>query len=153
MAIDDPLDDRDQRYEFVDLSDQGEWFVSHRRVTGEEMRSAIDESIEAKDLDAAWREWSEDAWVSVAVRRDGTPIEARMYTYLPMEGQAEAPPSRPPPRPVRDQARSNSGQSVSGPECAAVRPCRASGHRRGHDFFQGRGGAPPDGIGRSPRVG
>lgn len=91
MAIDDPLDDPDQRYEFVDLSDQGEWFVAHRRVGAEQMRAAIDESIEAKDLDVAWREWSEDAWVSVAVRRDGHTIEPRMYTYLPMEGQAQAP--------------------------------------------------------------
>ena len=91
MAIDDPLRDPDQRYEFVDLGDQGEWFVSHRRVSAGDMRSAIEESIEAKDLDAGWREWSEDAWVSVAVRRGGHPIEPRMYTYLPMEGDAEAP--------------------------------------------------------------
>lgn len=91
MTIDDPLDDPDQRYEFVDLGDQGEWFVAHRLVTAEEMRSAIKESIEAKDLDAAWRGWSEDAWVSLAVRRDGRSIDPRMYTYLPMEGQAEAP--------------------------------------------------------------
>jgi len=91
MAIDDPLNDPNQRYELVDLGDQGEWFVSHRRVSAGDMRSAIEESIEAKDLDAAWREWSEDAWVSVAVRRDGYPIEPRMYTYLPMEGDAEAP--------------------------------------------------------------
>lgn len=91
MTIDDPLDDPDQRYEFVDLGDQGEWFVSHRRVSADEMRAAIEESVEAKDLDAAWREWSEDAWVSVAVRRDGHPIEPRMYTYLPMEGETAAP--------------------------------------------------------------
>lgn len=90
-AIDDPRDDPNQRYEFVDLGDQGEWFVSHRRLTAAEMSAAIEASIEAKDLDAAWSEWSEDAWVSVAVRRDGHSIEPRMYTYLPMEGGAEAP--------------------------------------------------------------
>ncbi len=91
MAIDDPLGDPDQRYEFVDLGDQGEWFASHRRVRAEEMRAAISASIEAGDLDATWGEWSEDAWVSVAVRRDGHEIEPRMYTYLPMEGDAGAP--------------------------------------------------------------
>jgi hypothetical protein len=90
-VIDDPLGDPYQRYELVDLGNQGEWFVSHRRVDAEEMAAAIEESVEAKDIDAAWRDWSEDAWVSVAVRRDGHPIEPRMYTYLPMEGEAEAP--------------------------------------------------------------
>jgi Domain of unknown function (DUF3883) len=91
MAINDPRHDPDQRYEFVQLGDQGEWFVSHRRVRAEEMSEAIEVSIEAKDLDPAWREWSEDAWVAVAVRRDGHPVQPRLYTYLPMEGETEAP--------------------------------------------------------------
>lgn len=91
MTVDDPLEDPDQRYEFVDLDVQGEWFVSHRRVSAKAMSAALTESIEAKELDAAWGKWSEDTWVSVAVRRDGHPIEPRMYTYLPMEGEAEAP--------------------------------------------------------------
>ena len=91
MTIDDPLGDPDQRYEFVDLGVQGEWFVSHRRVSAEAMSAAVEESIEANELDPAWGEWSEDTWVSVAVRRDGHSIEPRMYTYLPMEGEAEAP--------------------------------------------------------------
>lgn len=91
MVIDDPRDDPDQRYELVELGDQGEWFVSHRRVRAEVMSEAIEASIEANDLDPAWREWSEDAWVSVAVRRDGHPVQPRLYTYLPMEGETEAP--------------------------------------------------------------
>lgn len=91
MAVDDPLEDPDQRYEFVDLGVQGEWFITHRRVSAEAMSAAVTESIEAKELDAAWGGWSEDTWVSVAVPRDGHPVEPRMYTYLPMEGEAEAP--------------------------------------------------------------
>lgn len=91
MAVDDPLADPDQRYEVVDLGAQGEWFLTHRRVGASAMAAAIRCSVDAKELDPTWADWSEDAWVSVAVRRDGHVIEPRMYTYLPMEAQAEAP--------------------------------------------------------------
>src|SRR3954454_19789980 len=81
----------DQRYERADLGADGEWFIAWRRVDADVLRAAIAESVAAKELDPAWQEWDEDAWVAVAVRLDGAPIAGRMYTYLPMEREAGAP--------------------------------------------------------------
>lgn len=75
------------RFEIVDLGIQGEWFVAHRRIDGAQMRAAIDASA----LDEAWSGWREETEVSVAVRRDGSEIEPRLYTFLPMDRTAAAP--------------------------------------------------------------
>lgn len=91
IPIDDPAGDPEQRYELVDLGPQGEWFVASRRVPGEAMAEAIHRSVVDNDLDASWESWTRDTWVSVAARTDGHDIEPRMYTYLPMEGEARAP--------------------------------------------------------------
>lgn len=81
----------DQRYERADLGTDGEWFIAWRRADADLLRAAIAESVAAKELDPAWEEWDEDAWVAVAVRLDGAPVAGRMYTYLPMEREAGAP--------------------------------------------------------------
>jgi hypothetical protein len=83
--------DPDQRYELVDLGDRGRWFVSHRRMPVSAMREAITESIAAGQIDESWSEWSEDAWVAVAVRTDGQSLSPRYYTFLPMESDARCP--------------------------------------------------------------
>lgn len=91
IPIEDPANDLEQRYELVDLGPQGEWFVTSRRVPGQAMADAIHRSVVENDLDASWESWTRDTWVSVATRTDGHDIEPRMYTYLPMEGEARAP--------------------------------------------------------------
>ena len=91
LSIDDPAADPEQRYEYVDLASQGTWFISSRRMPAEQMRAAIAESVEEGQLDDSWSGWSSDAWVSVAVRLDGSEVQPRLYTFLPMEREAEAP--------------------------------------------------------------
>ncbi len=91
LPIDDPGADPEQRYEYVNLASQGTWFISSRRMPAEQMRAAIAESVEAGQLDESWSGWSSDAWVSVAVRLDGSEVQPRLYTYLPMEREAKAP--------------------------------------------------------------
>jgi hypothetical protein len=91
MPIDDPGADDDQRYEYVELGDQGTWFIASRRVAAETMREAITASIAEGQLDQTWADWSHDASVSVAVRTDGSEIQPRLYTFLPMGGEATAP--------------------------------------------------------------
>ena len=91
LSIDDPATDPEQRYEYVDLASQGTWFISSRRMPAEQMRAAIAESVEEGQLDDSWSGWSSDAWVSVAVRLDGSEVQPRLYTFLPMEREAEAP--------------------------------------------------------------
>ncbi|MEJ7656581.1 MAG: ATP-binding protein [Thermoleophilaceae bacterium] len=91
MPIDDPAGDPNQRYEYVHLGDQGQWFITSRRMTSEAMREAISDSIAEGQLDESWRSWSHDAWVAVATRTDGDEIRPRLYTFLPMEQGATAP--------------------------------------------------------------
>ena len=91
IPIEDPANDSEQRYELVDLGAQGEWFVTSRRVPGDIMAEAIRKSVVDDDLDASWESWTRDTWVSVGTRTDGHAIEPRMYTYLPMDGEARAP--------------------------------------------------------------
>ncbi len=86
-AVVDPAGDADQRYEHVDLGWQGRWFITSRRMLAKAMREAIEES----ELEESWASWDHDAWVSVAVRIDGSEIRPRLYTFLPMEREATAP--------------------------------------------------------------
>ena len=80
-----------QRFEHVDLGEQGRWFITSRCMPAEAMREAIAESIAEGQLDESWATWSHDAWVSVATRTDGLDIRPRLYTFLPMEREASAP--------------------------------------------------------------
>lgn len=90
-AIPDPVGDDAQRYEMVDLEEQGKWFVSSRRITADEMREAIQVTVDDEELEESWTAWDSEAWVSVAVRVDGGSTEPRIYTYLPMEAEASSP--------------------------------------------------------------
>jgi hypothetical protein len=87
----DPAPDSGQRYEYVNLGEQGQWFITSRCMPAEAMREAIAESIAEGQLEESWAAWSRDAWVSVATRTDGLEIRPRLYTFLPMEREASAP--------------------------------------------------------------
>jgi hypothetical protein len=91
LAVNDPAADPEQRYEYVDLGSQGTWFITSRLMPAEQMRAAIVDSVEEGQLDDSWSDWSSDTWVSVAVRLDGSDVRPRLYTWLPMEQEAEAP--------------------------------------------------------------
>jgi hypothetical protein len=91
VLVADPAGDADQRHELVEHREQGQWFITSRRVTAKVMHHAIAASIAEGQLDESWASWSHDAWVSVAVRSDGLEIRPRLYTFLPMEREAAAP--------------------------------------------------------------
>ena len=80
-----------QRHEIVDLDTQGEWFVARRRIPSALVREAIHRSIDHGQIDESWADWSRDSEVAVAVRLDGSALQARAYTYLPMGEEASAP--------------------------------------------------------------
>jgi hypothetical protein len=79
------------RYEMVDLGRQGRFFVASRKVPQECLQRAIEESIQAEQLEPKWREWQDEAWVSAAARLEVEDEDTRLYTFLPM-GPEEASP-------------------------------------------------------------
>jgi hypothetical protein len=81
-----------QRHEHVDLGERGRWFVAVRKVSREQMRAAIDESVAAGLLDAGWQRWSKDTSVAVAAPLDAPDGSCGLYyTHLPMGASAKAP--------------------------------------------------------------
>lgn len=91
IEIEDPASDPEQRFEYVDLGPHGNWFITSRRMAAQAMREAIAASVAEDQLDESWATWSQDSWVSVAVRTDGHEVLPRLYTFLPMERDASAP--------------------------------------------------------------
>lgn len=56
------------------------------------MVEAIAAGIAAKQLHSHWADWKGEGDVAVAVRLDAASVSgSRLYTYLPMGDQAEAP--------------------------------------------------------------
>lgn len=87
-----PLQDVDWFSE-VGLAGQGRFLVGSRLIEPGAIRGAIEASIDAREIDAKWRQWSSEARVAVALRLD-EPLEAgRLYTFLPMSSEATAPAS------------------------------------------------------------
>jgi hypothetical protein len=79
------------RYEVVALGPQGRFFIASRKVPQERLQQAIEESIEAEQLEPKWREWQDEAWVSAAVRLEVEDEDTRLYTFLPMGREATSP--------------------------------------------------------------
>jgi hypothetical protein len=79
------------RFEEVELKPEGRYLLASRRVDSARFSQAIEESIEAQALDSEWREWTDEAWVSVALRLDTDQDVGRLFSFLPMGPDARAP--------------------------------------------------------------
>jgi hypothetical protein len=75
----------------VDLGVAGRYLLARRILPVDELAEAIDQSIEAREIDERWRSWSGEAWVGVALRLDTEMLYGRLYTFLPMSEAAKAP--------------------------------------------------------------
>ena len=75
----------------VDLRGAGTFFMARRRVAESKMKGAIEKGIARKELNEHWERWAGDGEVAVAVRLDAVVPIPRLYTFLPMGEQADAP--------------------------------------------------------------
>ena len=75
----------------VHLGEAGVFLASLRPVFGETMPGAISEAISGKAPNEHWANWSGSGEIATAVRLDAAVEAPRLYTFLPMGEQAEAP--------------------------------------------------------------
>jgi len=76
----------------ADLGTGGRHLIAGRAIAEAQMVEAITAGIAAKQLHSLWAGWQGDGDVAVAVRLDTASVSgSRLYTYLPMGDQAEAP--------------------------------------------------------------
>ena len=76
----------------ADLGNAGRHLIARRAVAETQMAEAIAAGIAVKQLHSHWADWKGDGDVAVAVRLDAVSLPgSRLYTYLPMGEQAEAP--------------------------------------------------------------
>lgn len=69
----------------------GSYAVLERNVGAAEFKASIDRSVAGDRMSDKWLNWTGDVKVSVAVPLDGTPIDGRLYAFLPMGEHATAP--------------------------------------------------------------
>lgn len=75
----------------VELSDSGRYLHARRVLDRRDLHTAIERSIEDREIDVRWREWEDAAWVGVALRLDDDLASGKLYTFLPMSASATAP--------------------------------------------------------------
>lgn len=75
----------------VHLAESGQYLVSRKSIAEADMRAAVDEGLESKQLPDSWRGWTGDGDAALAVRIDIGPVHPRLYTFLPMGRDAVAP--------------------------------------------------------------
>ena len=75
----------------VDLGGGGLFLVCRQAVPEADITEAIETGIHRKELHEHWKNWRGDGEVAVAVRLDAVVPSSRLYTFLPMGEQAEAP--------------------------------------------------------------
>lgn len=75
----------------VGLGDEGRFLRATRAVPVEELKSAVEASIAAREIDEKWRDWDGEAAVSIALGLHGSADPGRLYTFLPMSEAAVAP--------------------------------------------------------------
>ncbi|MCE8546450.1 DUF3883 domain-containing protein [Ruegeria pomeroyi] len=75
----------------VELGDIGIFLVARRAVAEAKMQAAIAEAISSKQINDHWMDWNGEGDVAIAIRLDAPVEEPRLYTYLPMGEQANAP--------------------------------------------------------------
>lgn len=69
----------------VNLGAQGTFLVLSQPLDREQLKTAIELSIAERQIDPRWREWKQEASVSVAVKFGGNDDPWRLYTFLPMD--------------------------------------------------------------------
>jgi hypothetical protein len=86
-----PLEiDVDATMEQVDLTPGGGYLVLSTRIDGDRFLQAIEESIEANTLDPEWRDWRDEARISIALAVSSDE-PGRLYSFLPMGPEALSP--------------------------------------------------------------
>ena len=75
----------------VELGGSGLFLVCRQAVPEADIKKAIATGIYRKELHEHWAKWAGDGEVAVAVRLDAVVPSSRLYTFLPMGEQAEAP--------------------------------------------------------------
>ncbi|RBI69028.1 hypothetical protein DQW77_15915 [Roseovarius sp. TE539] len=75
----------------VELGAAGTFLVARRAVSERTMKDAIAEAITRKELNEQWESWTGAGDIAISVRLDAPVKRSRLYTYLPMGDQAEAP--------------------------------------------------------------
>ena len=75
----------------VNLRSAGTYLIVRRAVPEANMKVAIGEGINQKQLHTHWDQWTGDGEVALAVRLDGIIKAPRLYTFLPMGEQATCP--------------------------------------------------------------
>jgi hypothetical protein len=69
----------------------GSYALLERNVDAIEFKTSIERSVAQDRMSDKWLNWTGDVKVSVALPLDGTPIEGRLYAFLPMGEHAAAP--------------------------------------------------------------
>lgn len=87
----EPLTGDETTISLVDLAESGRYLVSRRKIAESEMRAAVDEGLQSKQLPDSWRGWTGDGEAALAVRIDDGRVHPRLYTFLPMGRDAIAP--------------------------------------------------------------
>ncbi|MBY3315076.1 sacsin N-terminal ATP-binding-like domain-containing protein [Rhizobium laguerreae] len=67
------------------------YIVARRTLKEADVRKIIDADVTSEALPESWTEWRGDAIVSLAVTASGEPLKGRLYTFLPMGKDVEAP--------------------------------------------------------------
>ncbi|MEV0302208.1 sacsin N-terminal ATP-binding-like domain-containing protein [Streptomyces prasinus] len=75
----------------IDLATEGRYLLARRTLDPEALGEAVNRSVRAREIDAAWENWDAEAWVAVALRLDTPLTHGRMYTFLPMAEGVHAP--------------------------------------------------------------
>ncbi|WLD98539.1 DUF3883 domain-containing protein [Agrobacterium leguminum] len=75
----------------VNLGETGKFLLARVGIAEADMRAAVDEGLESKQLPESWRGWTGDGEAALAVRLDDGPVYPRLYTFLPMGRDAVAP--------------------------------------------------------------
>jgi hypothetical protein len=75
----------------VELGAAGRYLLARRSVDRTALMTVIERSVEDRQIDERWRNWDGEAWVGIALRLDAELTAGRLYTFLPMAGDAKPP--------------------------------------------------------------
>jgi hypothetical protein len=75
----------------VELGTAGRYLLARRTVDRSALMRVIERSVEDRQIDERWRDWDGEASVGVALRLDAELTTGRLYTFLPMAGDAKPP--------------------------------------------------------------
>ena len=78
---------------FVDLGDNGRFWVARAAIPQDDMQAAVEEGLESGALPQSWKGWKGAGEVAVAipVGEERTDFNPRLYTFLPMGRGATSP--------------------------------------------------------------